>query len=171
MFLRPMIQPRPVTLGQLPDGPAGTVETLRHMRALVREFRKNPVIRAQALNLIVDLPPKAYRAEVTRIADFVRDQIRYTRDVRDVETLHWPTVTLDQGLGDCDDKVTLLASLLESVGHPTRFVAIGLGGGPLSHVYLETRIGPRWVGIDPTENWPSGITRFENVTSRYQMDI
>jgi transglutaminase-like putative cysteine protease len=165
------IPPRPAQLGELPAGESGTLATLRLMRQLVREGRKHPEIRAQALTLVDGLPSKAYRREAAMLYEFVRDQIRYTRDVHTVETLYQPQITLADRHGDCDDKVVLLASLLESIGHPTRFVAIGLQGGPFSHVYLETRIGAQWLAMDPTEPWPFGVTRYQGVTSRYVLDI
>lgn len=171
MFVERIIPPRPSQLGELPSGRAGTVETLRLMRSRVRAGKTNPHIRAQALTLIADLPAKQYGREIARIFEFVRDRIRYTRDVRGVETLQEPWITLADRVGDCDDKVTLLAALLESVGHPTRAVAIGLSGAPLSHVYLETRLGPKWIPLDATESWPTGIVKFKGVTSRYVQDF
>lgn len=93
--------------------------------------------------------------EAVRIHRFVRDRIRYTRDVRGVETLHTPTQILRQRQGDCDDKSVLIASLLESIGHKTRFVAIGYGGS-FCHVYPEVNIRGQWVPLEATENWPAG---------------
>lgn len=165
------IAPRPTTLGSLPDGEPGTLATLRLMRDLIRRFKTDPIIRAQALTLVDGLPSKSYRAEVARIFSFVRDDIRYTRDVRGVETLQWPTVTMQDGHGDCDDKVMLLGALLEAVGHPTRLVAIALHGGPFSHVLLETRIGNQWAPLDATEPWRAGETHYQGVTSRYVMNV
>jgi len=58
---------------------------------------------------------------------------------------------------------TLLASLLASTGHPTRFIAAGFAG-PVEHVWVETLIGNRWFAMDATEEgaevgWePPGIT-------------
>ncbi len=57
---------------------------------------------------------------------FVRDNIRYIKDIRDVETVAYPDITLQQGQGDCDDKSVLLASLLESIGHPTPLCCGGI---------------------------------------------
>ncbi len=82
---------------------------------------------------------------------FVRDRIRYVRDVRGVETLHTPLALLQLGQGDCDDKATLLACLLESIGHKTRFAAVGFEPGRLSHVLTEARIGARWCPMETTE--------------------
>ena len=74
------------------------------------------------------------------------------RDVNGVETLQTPLVTMEIKQGDCDDQSVLLASLLESIGHPTRFVAIKQNFfGPYVHVYTETRIGPKWYPLETTE--------------------
>jgi len=171
LFLQRVIPVRTSTLGEIPEGKAGTVATLRIMRQLVKRGKRDARIRAQALTLVNDLPPKSYGREATRLFDFVRDQIRYTRDVRGIDTLQEPWVTLADRVGDCDDKVTLLASLLESVGHPTRAVAVGFSGAPLSHVFLQTRLGNDWISMDPTESWPVGIVKFRGVSSRYVQDF
>lgn len=97
------------------------------------------------------VPQKSWLAEVRAIQEFVRDQIRYTRDVRDVETLATPDKTLEFLQGDCDDKSVLVASMLESVGHPTRFVAIGRDPNTFEHVLVETKIGGKWVTVETTE--------------------
>jgi transglutaminase-like putative cysteine protease len=53
--------------------------------------------------------------------------------------------------GDCDDKSVLLAALLESIGHPTRFVAIGFQPDDFEHVFVETKIADRWISLETTE--------------------
>ncbi len=66
------------------------------------------------------------------------------------------------------DKGTVMISqfylllLLESIGHPTRFVAVGFRPHNYSHVYLETKIGNTWLGLETTEpvevGWqPKGV--------------
>jgi transglutaminase-like putative cysteine protease len=125
------------------------------MRDVVRRYKRHPQVRGTATDLVRDLPQKDRVAEVTRIFGFVRDRIRYVRDVRGVETMQTPDATLDVGQGDCDDKSILLAALLESVGYPTRFVAIGYRPGRFTHVYVETLLGLRWVPLDSTE--PNGV--------------
>lgn len=93
--------------------------------------------------------------EAVRVHRFVRDFIRYTRDVRGVETLHTAPQILQQRQGDCDDKAVLIASMLESIGHETRFIAVGYGG-KFRHVYPEAKVRGKWVGLEATENWPAG---------------
>lgn len=142
---------RPTYLGALPPGESGTRATLDVMRRLARRFKTDDTIRTTAIELTADLPPKDWAGQVRALFTFVRDRIRYTRDVFGVETLQTPIVTLDLAAGDCDDKSTLLAALLLSIGHPARFVAVGFTSpGNYQHVYVETLIGKSWFALDPT---------------------
>lgn len=146
----------------IPSGKAGIVATLKIMGRLVKEGKKTLVIRQTALSLVNGQRQKDWTEEVNRVFEFVRDKIRYVRDIRGVETLQTPDKTLEFGQGDCDDKSVLLASLLESIGHPTRFVAIGFKPGVFVHVYVETKIGTNWVSLETTEpvsmGWsPKGV--------------
>jgi transglutaminase-like putative cysteine protease len=143
--------PRPQVLGEIPAGEPGTRATLAAMRRLVDRFKTDSRIREAALTLVRGLPPKAYAREVHAVFRFVRDAIRYVRDVHGVETLQTPVATLELEAGDCDDKSTLLAAMLESIGHPSRFVAVGFKSpGHYEHVYVKTRIGQSWFALDPT---------------------
>lgn len=122
------------------------------MRALVRAFRVNPQLRQAASSIIFTTPQRDQLAEADALFSWVRDSVRYVRDVHEVETLQTPLITWQSRLGDCDDQVTLLASLLESVGYPTRFVAAGYAQpGIFEHVYLQALLGVEWVDMDPTE--------------------
>lgn len=111
------------------------------------------------------LPQKKWIAEISALHRFVRDQIRYVKDINGVETVHTADAVLRIGSGDCDDKSVLLASLLESIGHPTRFVAVGFQPDHYSHVFVQTRIGKnpgKWLSLETTEpvaiGWePKGI--------------
>lgn len=152
-----MTNPVDYFLSAIPDGPAGTRETLKQMAKITRDFRHNPIIREKALSLTNGLRQKNFIGEAKRIHEFVRDNIRYVKDVNGVETLQWPTHTLlTYKQGDCDDKSMLVASLLESVGHKTRFIAVGPQKGKFSHVFVQTKIGPRWWNVETTEPWPFG---------------
>lgn len=136
---------------RIPDGTFGTRATLKIMSRLVREFRSHQAIRDQASYIVEGLPSKAFRDEVTALFAFVRDEIRYLGDVNDVETIQTPPTVLESRQGDCDDKATLLSALLQSIGHPTRFVAVGFEeAGVFDHVYVKTLIGNQWVALDAT---------------------
>lgn len=138
------------TLQAIPSGVPGVRETLRQMSALVRRAKSSMPVRALALDIVHALPSKAWKAEVEAIYNWVDENIRFVRDVRDIETLATPEKTLEFKQGDCDDQAILLASLLESIGHPTRFVAVGFSPGHFSHVLTETKIGDNWVPLETT---------------------
>lgn len=128
------------------------------MSELVKIGKKNPTIRAKSTSLVQSLPPKDRLAEIRTLFDFVQNHIRYVRDITNVETLHYPEQIIAQQYGDCDDKAILLAALLEAIGHPTRFVAVGFRPNHYSHVFTDTRIGSgnKWLSLDPTEMHPMG---------------
>lgn len=134
------------------SGPRGTRQTLRLMARLVRDaVRTQPAVRSTAADITAFIPGQAFREEARTLFEFVRDRIRYLGDVNGVETVQAPNVTLDVMHGDCDDKATLLAAMLESIGHPARFVAVGFHNpGEFEHVYVESRIGAEWVPMDTT---------------------
>lgn len=123
------------------------------MSQKVREGKVSPYIRQKALAITSGLRQKNRIGEIFSIWQFVRDQIRYVRDIRNVETVADAEYTLNQGAGDCDDKAVLTASLLESIGHPTAFWAIGLKPGKFSHVLVLTRAGAsgKWLPLETTE--------------------
>lgn len=141
---------------QIPKGKPGVIETLKLMKSLVLQGKKAPAVRQAAVDLTNGLRQKDWTAEVTALYNFVKNRIRYLRDIRGVETLHTADKILSNEQGDCDDKSVLLASLLESIGHPTRFVAIGFSPGKFSHVYVETKMGDKWVPLETTEPVPMG---------------
>lgn len=149
MFLSTPTESR---LALIPSGRAGIVETLKAMRQMVRDGKKSMRVRGLANSLTLSCGQKDYACEVRKIHAFVRDQIRYVQDINGVETIHSADKVLEFQSGDCDDKCILLASMLESIGHPTKFVAVGFQPGIFSHVYVETKIGNTWIPLETTEN-------------------
>lgn len=145
-----------VTLSELPDGVAGIRRTLATMVTLARQSRKSYAVRSLAEHLIQGLPEKKYLDQIRAVHDFVRDHIRYVRDINQTETLATPEKTIERGIGDCDDKSLLAASLLESLGHETRFVAVGRRPNDFCHVLTETKYGRTWIPVETTENVPLG---------------
>lgn len=144
-------------LGTLPDGPSGTHVTLKLMAGLVNQFKRDPLMRDTAISLVAGLRPRDWSGEARAIYEYVRDRIRFVRDISGVETLQTPPVTMELEAGDCDDKSTLLATLLETIDHPTRFVATGYRAPQsFSHVYVETLIGTTWVPLDASTEQPFG---------------
>ncbi|MDE2019669.1 MAG: transglutaminase domain-containing protein [Patescibacteria group bacterium] len=109
--------------------------------------------------------------EIRALFEFVQNEIRYVRDIHNVETIHFPEVILENSQGDCDDKAVLLGAVLESIGHPVRLVAVGFRPGVYSHVYLETRFGKNgWLPLDATEPYSMGW-KPKNIVERMERYI
>lgn len=145
------MEPINYSLMSIPDGREGIRATLKLMSNLVRQYKGNPDIRELALKLTGQLQQKNFSGEVKAIHAFVREKIRYVKDIRGIETIQTPLQTLRLRAGDCDDKSTLVAALLESIGHPTRLVAVGFSPNQLSHVLVQTKLGSKWVWVECTE--------------------
>lgn len=144
----------PVTYSVLSDGTRGTDETVQMMTKLSMGIygSRSTKIRALAINILTKaaVPEKQYEQEMVAIHNWVRDKIRYTRDVAGQETLLTPEETAFNSLaGDCDDKSILEAALLGSIGIPTRFVVVGVDQITFSHVYLQARPRTEWISLDP----------------------
>jgi len=172
--LRKVFADRTVTLAELPSGKAGTVTTLKHMRDFVHAAIRNPSqrIRNKALEIfsVRGVPPRAWYKEICALARFVRDEIRYVKDPVGVELVQTPEATLEIGQGDCDDKSTLLAALLMATGHPAKFIAVGMGGGPLSHVLVQAKCGAGWLPLETIIQKEPGWFP-PGVTSKFVLDL
>lgn len=144
--------------GVIPSGTAGVRATLKIMVMVARKFLKPSdadnaaklaALRAFAQNLVQSCPEKDWLCEATKLQVFVRDAIRYTRDMRLAETVQTPDKTLQLRSGDCDDKSLLLATLAETIGFAARFCAIGVAGESFSHVSAQLLVpGKRWVNAE-----------------------
>lgn len=144
---QPALSSQPIaTLKGIPSGAAGTAATLQAMAELARAAVKSPyqAIREKAIELTRFLEERNWMQEIRELHAFVRDSIRYLRDPAldsgGPELVQTPEKTLEYGQGDCDDKSTLLAALLTSIGHPARFVAVAFNGSGFSHVLVETKV-------------------------------
>ena len=122
------------------------------MRDLVRRAVRDPDMLAR--NLFIEItggcPGRDFRCEVDAVWNWVRENIRFVRDIHGVETLQSFRRTIELGIGDCDDQSVAISSILEAGGHPTRFVAMGFRPGQFSHVFTETRLGDRWISLETT---------------------
>lgn len=107
-------------------------------------------VRNQALAIVRGVRQKDFRGEVEAVYEWVRDNIRFVRDIRGIETVATPQRTLEIGQGDCDDISVLISALLESLSFQTRFLAVGFRPGELSHVLTEVRLGKWWVPLETT---------------------
>ena len=149
----------------IPEGKPGIVETLKIMRRIVRKQKAALPIRNKALEITQGIDGKNWVGEIKAVQEWVKNNVKYRKDIVDVETLHLPETLLGVKSGDCDDHALLVASLLESIGHPTRFVAVGYAPDDYIHVFAESRVGNKWVSVETTEPVALGWQP-ENINSR-----
>lgn len=156
---QPEADPLPNTaLLSIPDGAAGIRATLNLMARFTRQYRTDLTLRRLAESIVMPIPGKSWYAEIEAIQNWVRNNIRYTKDIYDVETLKTPLLLIQNRFGDCDDMSVLTGTLLNTLGHPVRYIAIGTEHpGEFTHVYPETKVNMnRWVSVETTEDVPVG---------------
>lgn len=126
------------------------------MAALSLQGAHNIEVRNTAVALTNGLADKDFRGEACACLAFARDKIRYVKDIFDTETIATPDWLIKIGAGDCDDKAVLLASLLCSIGHEPRFIAVAFAPDQFSHVWVQDRIAGAWLDLEATEPYPCG---------------
>src|SRR5918995_1742564 len=130
-----------IRIYRVPRGRNGTLVTAAIIARMIREGAKDRFGEAGAL------------------FDWVRRNIRYTRDIFRVELLHSARRMLELQAGDCDDMTILLGAMLMSTGHPVRLVLAGFRPNKphaYSHIYPEVNVRGRWLPLDATVNRPIG---------------
>src|SRR5215510_5811837 len=146
---------------RVPRGTRGTLTTARIIGRLVRDGAKDFYVRQKAIEVFraYRIKPKNRMGEVCALFDFVKRNIRYTRDIFRVELLHSARRMLELQAGDCDDMTILLGAMLLSTGHPVRLVLAGFRPNrphAYSHIYPEVNVGGRWLTVDATVDKPIG---------------
>jgi transglutaminase-like putative cysteine protease len=155
-FVVPRIQ-----IYRVPKGTRGTLVTARLIAQMIRDGAKDFYVRQKAIQIfrMCGVRPKNRFGEVCALFDWVRRNIRYTRDIFRVELLHSPRRMLELQAGDCDDMTILLGAMLMATGHPVRLVLAGFRPNKphgYSHIYPEVNVRGRWVAMDATVERPIG---------------
>lgn len=146
---------------RVPRGTRGTLATAKIIGQLVQEGARDFYVRQKAIEVFraYRVKPKNRLGEVSALFDFVKRNIRYTRDIFRVELLHSARRMLELQAGDCDDMTILLGALLLSTGHPVRLVLAGFKRDRphvYTHIYLEVNVRGRWLAADATMDRPLG---------------
>jgi transglutaminase-like putative cysteine protease len=132
-------------------------DRVRKIQELIDKGKQDYTIRQLAGEIVSDIPEKDYKSEVLAIANYVKGNVRYTKDVTGLDTYQHPVRTLELGIGDCDCISALLCSLLNSIGHETRLKVIQTkGNDDYNHIYPLVKINDKWIPIDLTVNKPIG---------------
>ena len=137
----------------------GMDKTVQNISQIIKQYRGDERIRDAALQISSSVRPDArtgmadmrnFDAIADAVYNWIVQRIHYVRDPNGIERLQTPDATLKLRTGDCDDMVILGASLLESVGIPTRIKLIGEKRGQYTHIYMEYLAKGEWVPFDPT---------------------
>ncbi|MDX2033433.1 MAG: transglutaminase-like domain-containing protein [Blastocatellia bacterium] len=128
---------------------------------LVREGAKDFRVRQTAIEILRrnGVRGKDYPGEINTLFEWVKRNVRYTRDIHRVELLHTARRMLELRAGDCDDMTILLCAMLKSIGHPVRLALVGFNPKKkqlFTHIYLEVFCRGRWIPLDPTVRRPMG---------------
>ena len=150
-----------VRIHRVPRGPAGTLVTARLIAQMVLDGAKDFYVRQKAIQIfrLCGVRPKNRFGEVCALFDWVRRNVRYTRDIFRVELLHSARRMLELQAGDCDDMTILLGAMLMATGHPVRLVLAGFRPNKphvYSHIYPEVNVRGRWLPVDATVERPIG---------------
>lgn len=153
-FAPRIVIPRIIRL-RVPAGRPGTLRTAEIIGRLILDGAKDFFVRQAAIDIFrqYNVPPKHRYGEVCALFDWVRRNIRYTRDIYRVELLHTARRMLELKAGDCDDMTIVLGAMLLATGHPVRIALAGFRPEKphsYSHIYPEVNVNGRWIPIDAT---------------------
>lgn len=159
-FCSRFVQPR-IELVRVPYGNRGTLVTARIIGQMIRDGAKDFYVRQKAIDIFraYQVRPKDRWGEVWSLFDWVKRNIRYTRDIFRVELLHTARRMLELRAGDCDDMSILLGAMLVSTGHPVRLVLAGFRPQKphnYSHIYPEVNVREKWIALDASMERPIG---------------
>lgn len=143
----------------IPEGDPGTIATIDQMRRLIDHGMKDPYIHELSAGIINLAGVRAFdwMGEARAVYNWVRQHIRFTRDVRGKETLHAASDIVRLGIGDCDDFTILICSLMGTIGAKCSIVTVASDPRDpdlFSHVYPEVSINGRWVTMDAARRDP-----------------
>lgn len=155
-----VVVPR-IIVERVPKGSRGTLATAAIIARMVREGARDFYVRQKAIEIFraYRVPAKDRWGEVAALFDWVRRNVRYTRDIFRVELLHTPRRMLELRAGDCDDMTILLGAMLVATGHPVRLALAGFRRArphSYSHIYPEVLVHGRWIPLDATVDFPMG---------------
>lgn len=135
-------------------GEPGTAQTISAMRELIDDATTDPEFVRFAVDMVRGVPAYHDIGEVQAVYEWVKRNIRFTKDPILKEKLYPPRELLKIRAGDCDDISMLIAALLFALGYPARLVTIAADPNQpseFSHVYVEAEIpagSNQWVAVD-----------------------
>jgi hypothetical protein len=141
----------------LAHGDQGVAQTINAIREIVDDAVKDPAVNVTAIEMVRGAGDQFSRdAKAQAIYAAVANRFSYVEDpvgpFGPKETLRTARTLLQIWAGDCDDASVLIASLLGTIGIPSRLVTIAADPSApeeFSHIYPEAEVFPgNWVAMD-----------------------
>lgn len=124
-------------LKEVPLGDAGIAASIAEIQRFADQASLDPRIIYLARRIVASVPDRDKAGQADALFWFVKDHIRFINDPLPAEMIQSPIVTLREGWGDCDDMVTLLAALNQSIGNQVAFVTVSYPGMmDFIHIFL-----------------------------------
>lgn len=131
-------------------------QTTTTMSELVERHKTDVTIRQYVADIVRE--KNLEQGDVPSLCDavyeWVRKRVKYWADIHDVETIQSPHVTLELGIGDCDDLSVLAATLLQAAGVPTQWLLLGYTGDYPEHICVYCPAHPAMTvdcSVSPSE--------------------
>lgn len=149
------------------------------MAQLARKDVKNPEFHKIINEHIASKLPEHVKEskELQKVFDFLRQNVKYKPDPRGMEKFQRPMVTLEDGVGDCDDYAILGGAILEILGYTALFRLIQeISETSWSHVYLLVGLpmkNPKeFIAFDPIKpGYPGKGIKEDRVAKSILVDI
>jgi hypothetical protein len=152
----------PVQRFTIGDGDQGTAQTIERIRTLVREGMTDQLVNRTAIAIVQRSGVQQFDwlGEIRAIYEWVLGNVRFVRDVFNIETLRTAREILLVRAGDCDDiNSILLPSLLSTIGAHVRLVTISANPEDpkaFSHIYCEVELpSGQWLPLDAARRNPA----------------
>ena len=112
-------------------------DRMDHLIDEVWEGIQDPKIQQLASKILeeYDVPSRDWEGETKAVFEWVRSNIRYTRDPEGLELFRKPMRTVQLKIADCDDMSILICSLLGTIGHTLLLRVIGVTSDEPEHIY------------------------------------
>ena len=116
-FYPRVVVPR-IRVMRVPKGKPGTLHVARIIGKMIVHGARDFLVRQRAIEIFrrAGVPPKDRLGEACALFRWVQKNVRYTRDILNLELLHTPRRMLELLAGDCDDMTILLGSMLRATG-------------------------------------------------------
>ncbi len=126
------------------------------MNRLASQFGQMPYVREFTVSLMMNVADNDIKHQVVRVVNWVKQNIKYISDPSMSEYLVSPARLIQlreagqPAMGDCDDHVLLVNSMLASIGIPAIAVGVKLVGPEFDHVICGVMLDDQGLTlIDP----------------------